>query len=137
MADAVTGAAADGGIVRPPARLETFGFPDTACDVEVIVRSQSWRVTRALLSILIGWGLVPVVALLPPHFPWAIGAFITGPVLAQRRLTERYTLKSASGSCPKCHAPVVLRDAGRLRQPQSVPCESCAQDLLLHVRFGG
>jgi hypothetical protein len=123
-------------VLRPPARLETFGFPDTRCDVEIVERTQSWRMTRALLSILVCWGLVPVVALLPPHFPWAIGAFVTGIVLAQRRLTERHTLRAAKGHCPKCQSPVVIENAGRLRQPQPVQCESCAQDLLLHVRFG-
>jgi hypothetical protein len=135
VSEAVEAADSDRAILRPPAMLETFGFQDTRCDVELMARSQSWRMTRALLSILVCWGLLPVVALLPPHFPWAIGAFIAGIVLAQRRLTERYTLRAASGCCPKCQAPIVVSNAGRLRRPQPVQCESCAQDLVLHVRF--
>ncbi|MGH7505755.1 MAG: hypothetical protein ACRELX_08890, partial [Longimicrobiales bacterium] len=59
-------------------RLEAFGFADARADLVLIERPASWRMTRALLSLLIGWGLIPVVIFIPPHFPWVIGGFVGG-----------------------------------------------------------
>lgn len=118
---------------NPPARLTLFGFSPTSADVEVVYRPRSWRVTRALLSIGIAVGFAPVAALLPPHFPWPIIVLGSGAYLAAKRWTERYTLRSLAGRCPKCGAEQPLDSPTKLKLPHTLTCAGCRHDLLLEV----
>lgn len=128
---------ADSTPYRPPARITLFGVPATDADVEVLRRGRSWRLTRALVSIGVAWALIPVVALLPPHVPWAAFAFAAGIYLAVRRWTERYTLRSLVGRCPECGARQTLGSPARLRFPHPLTCEACGRELLLEVDVTG
>lgn len=123
--------------LSPPATLETFGFPANPATVVLLARPRSWRLTRAVLSLLISWGLAPVVIFVPPHLPWVLAAILTGPILAYRRLTERHTLRSVSGSCPKCGETVLEETRTRLKLPYSITCPHCHQNLLLSVSLNG
>jgi hypothetical protein len=73
---------------------------------------------------LLGLLVAPVVVLIPPHVPWALGALATGGFLARRRWLERFTVLDVAGSCPRCGKPVKAT-RGRLRSPHPVLCESC------------
>ncbi|MFW6201906.1 MAG: hypothetical protein ACOC8B_04965 [Gemmatimonadota bacterium] len=126
----------DGAAVRwPPARLTLFGFASTPAEATVIRRSTSWRWTRALLSFAIGLGAAPIVAVLPPHLPWALLSVVAGVVIGVRRLRERVTLRSLRGRCPKCERSQEIDEARRLRRPHPLNCRGCGQELLLEVEL--
>ncbi len=112
--------------------MEAFGFPTQPASIEAVARAASWRASRALLAAAVALGVAPIVALVPPHFPWLIGAVVTGGVLARRRLTERYTVLSMTAVCPRCGAPVTT-GPGRLTAERTVSCGSCNQDSVLTV----
>lgn len=101
-----------------------FGFPPSTVQLRIIRRSRGWRVGGAARTFGVSVVLAPVVALLPPHAIWPIGALITGAVLSRRRLKERFTLVSLEGGCPKCAKPLEVR-RGRLLFPHPLPCEGC------------
>lgn len=123
--------------ISPPAALEVFGAPPQAAEVLLIVRSQSWRVTRGLLALGIGVGLTPVVAMLPPHLPWALASLIGGILIGRNRFRERLTLQSVTGICPRCEHPVDQRPERRLREQESVICQNCGESLRLEVSVPG
>jgi hypothetical protein len=112
--------------------LSAFGFETRRVTIDAIARPQSWRVTRALLAGGIAIGAAPIVFVIPPHFPWLIGALVTGGVLARRRLTEHYTVVSMTGACPRC-GESVSTEPGRLSGDRTVRCGSCGQDSRLSV----
>ena len=120
-------------IVEPPARLTLFGFPATAARVRVAARSRSWRVTRTLFVGLGTLGITPLVALVPPHVPWAALSLGIGGVLAYRRLRERTTLLSMDGPCPRCGEAQTLPAPVPLAARHRFPCHACHHDLELEV----
>jgi hypothetical protein len=120
-------------IEAPPARFDAFGFEPTPVHVRLVKRSTSWRMTRALLSLFVGWGLAPVVALLPPHIPWAAGSIIAGCYFAWRFSRERVTLLTYAGACPRCGNEVAAEPRAPLASSQSVHCGSCGQGLVLEI----
>ena len=101
-----------------------FGFPDTPVELSVRRRALSWRAGGAARTAALFVVLAPLVAIVPPHAPWAIGALAAGGLLARRRWSERFTLERVEGPCPKCGAPLAVK-AGRLELPHPVSCESC------------
>jgi hypothetical protein len=126
------------GASRPiPAQIELFGFPATPAHVEVISRAPSWRVSRALLSLAVAWGAIPIVFWLPPHFPWVLGAFVLGIYFAWKHFTEHHTMTVLRGSCPKCAAPQTLEKPVRFRTPFKLSCAQCHHDLYLVAEVEG
>ncbi|HUH13212.1 MAG TPA: hypothetical protein VMK65_08885 [Longimicrobiales bacterium] len=120
-------------ILAPPARLTLFGFAATAARVRVAVRTRSWRVTRALFIGLGTLGITPLVALVPPHLPWALLSAGAGGVLALRRLRERTTLLAMEGTCPRCGAAQALEAPVPLADGHRFPCQACHHELGLEV----
>ncbi len=118
---------------RVPAQITLFGFEPTTADVAVVRRSRGWRWRHALLALGLCWVLVPVVIFIPPHIPWAAGAFILGIVLAYRRATEEYTLTHLEGTCPKCGHAQTLEKPTKLKRPHPLSCGGCHNDLQLRV----
>lgn len=118
-----------------PARIALFGFDSTHTDARVVYRPHSWRVSHGLFWLLGCWALVPVVVFVPPHFPWALAAFFTGPVMAYRRFTEHYTLLGMRGECPRCGAAIKVEKPTRLSQPHSLHCDKCHNDLQLVIEL--
>lgn len=116
-----------------PAQLTLFGFTPTAADVQVIARPGSSRVMRAVLWLGICWAMIPLVLFIPPHVPWVVAAFGAGIYFARKRLTERYTLTSFDGVCPKCGHMQQVRSGASLKTPFPIICESCLNELLLEV----
>ena len=117
---------------RLEAETILFGFESTKAVLSVRPRSVSWRATGAAarmggFSVLAG-----VVAVVPPHAPWLIGALVGGAVLARRRWIERYTLESFRGTCPKCGGELKVKP-GRLRTPHPAPCEGCHHESAVRI----
>lgn len=123
-------------VEHPSARITLFGYTPTPARVETVGRPRSWRVSRALFIALATLGVTPLVALVPPHIPWALLALGTGTFLALRRLRERTTLRTMEGACPRCGAAQTLAQPTRLRDPHLFPCPACHHDLNLEVEEG-
>lgn len=116
-------------------RVEAFGFAPTEANIDAIARPVSWRATRALLAAGIGLGAAPVVAIVPPHIPWALGSLIGGAVIARKRATEHFTLRSLDAKCPRCGEPLST-EAGRLTGTRALQCGKCGLDSILHLVDG-
>ncbi|MDT8340469.1 MAG: hypothetical protein RQ751_03065 [Longimicrobiales bacterium] len=113
--------------------LRTFGYPDAEVHVTVQPRTLAWRASRA--GVFIGGGVLvaPVVALVPPHAAWALGALTLGLVLGLRRWRERATVTALRGACPRCGTALSLDRPVRLRPELSVPCPRCRHTATLEV----
>lgn len=106
------------------ARAVLFGFDPSPVVLDVIPRTRRWRLVgaaRALAVSLVGALLVAVV---PPHAPWIIGALAAGAYFARRRWTETHTLAGVDGVCPKCGADFEIKPT-RLKRPHPLECEQC------------
>lgn len=121
------------GVQRPAANLDVFGFRPTPAQVEVIPRSRKWRLSHALMALAIGWGCIPVVMFIPPHFPWVLTAFGCGIGFCWKFWHEEYTLVSLKGQCPKCGAPQEVDKPVRMKSPHVLSCKACHQNVLLNV----
>lgn len=118
--------------VQLTGQVEAFGFAPTEATIDAISRPASWRVTRALLALGIGIGVAPVAAIVPPHIPWAAGSVIAGAIIARRRATEHFTLRTFTAACPRC-AGWLSTEPGRLAATRSLQCKGCGLDSILHV----
>lgn len=112
-----------------------FGFPSTKAVLRIRRRPTSWRAGGAALRVVAGVVLAAMVAVVPPHAPWLIGALVGGAIMARRRWIERYTLESVEGTCPKCGQPLDVK-AGRLRRPHPAVCEACHHESSLQIPAG-
>lgn len=110
-----------------------FGHAPTAARLDLLPRSRAWRTRKAALPLVVGVALAPVVALLPPHAPWALVALVTGGILALRRWKERYTIQAAEARCPRCEADLPLAAGSRLRIPHPVTCPECGHEPVVEV----
>lgn len=107
-----------------------FGYEPTPARVRLRPRPRSWRLGGALRRAAAGVLVAPLVGLVPPHAPWAVGALAGGAVLARRRWNERYTVEDVDATCPRCGGALHAR-RGRLRMPHPVPCEACHHECAL------
>jgi len=123
------------GTYRTEAEAVLFGYDPRPVDATIRPRTKAWRMAGAARTMGIGVLVAPVVAAVPPHAPWVIGALAGGAILARRRLSERYTVVSVEGTCPKCGAPLQVK-SGRLRTPHPLPCETCHLESTLRLPEG-
>jgi hypothetical protein len=114
------------------ARIALFGFEPTPAVVVLQPRAKTWRVGGAARIQALGLVLAPLVGLVPPHAPWALGALVGGFYLARRRWRHHFTLEEVRGNCPRCGEPV-SPPLGMLQTPHPVPCPSCRFDGALEV----
>jgi len=124
----------DGGPVTAEARVVLFGYPDTEAVARVHDRDALWRGSRAAVLLGVGVLLAPVVALVPPHAPWAIGALGVGAILARKKWRERRTLVELEGICPRCESPLRVERPTRMRDPHTFSCNTCHHEMELEVR---
>lgn len=130
-------------MAHPPVPLtvqgeaRVFGHDPAAVTLQVVPRTTGWRAGRALRWLAAGVIVAPVVAVLPPHAPWAVAAGTGGVVLALRKWGERFTLVGLEGSCPRCGAPLVHHGSTPLKTPHSTACEGCGNPVALHVDLSG
>lgn len=106
------------------ARAVLFGFDPSPVSLEVLPRTRKWRLMGAARALAISLVVAPVVAIVPPHAPWAIGALVAGAYFARRRWMETYTLADVDGACPKCGASFETKPT-RLKRPHPLECEQC------------
>jgi hypothetical protein len=116
-----------------PARLSLRGHQPRPAVLEVVYRPPRVRATRALLSLLGLWALAPLVAIVPPHIPWAILAFLGGIYLAFRQWTGEYVVQRFEGACPRCETPLPLPPGSRIKLPHRMVCYNCHHEPLLEV----
>lgn len=124
------GGPGDGGRFTVEGEAVVFGFPNTPVEMSVRRRAVSWRAGGAARTLAVFVVAAPLVAIVPPHAPWAIGALATGVILARRRWSERFTLERVEGACPKCGEPLAVT-SGRLKLPHPVSCEACHYETTL------
>ncbi len=110
--------------VHAAARVTLFGFDSTEAIVHIRPRGRRWRLGGAAGTMGVFVVIAMVVAIVPPHAPWGIGALVGGMILARRRMIERFTLLDVKGTCPNCAEPLDVRSA-RLLIPHPVTCEAC------------
>lgn len=106
------------------ARAVLFGFDASPVSLEVLPRTRQWRLVGVARAVAVSLVAAPVVAIVPPHAPWAIGALAAGAYFARRRWTETHTLAGVEGTCPKCGAPFESKPS-RLKRPHPLECEGC------------
>jgi hypothetical protein len=111
-------------LIRTPARVTLFGFETTLAVASIHPRGRRWRVGGAARTMGIFLMIAPVVAIVPPHAPWGIGALAAGVILARRRMIECFTLIDLDGTCPKCDQALRVKRT-RLRTPHAITCEGC------------
>ncbi len=116
-----------------PSEITLFGFDPVRINARIEARGVGWRIRRTALALVAGLLVAPVVGLVPPHAPWAVGALGIGFVMAGRRWAERHTLHSFAGTCPRCSERVSLSRPVRLRRPHPIPCPSCHYELAVSV----
>ena len=119
--------------VSVPARITLFGFDPIDATARIEPRSVRWRLRRTLTALGSAVLLAPLVALVPPHAPWALGALGVGAIVARWKWLELHSLQAVEGICPRCRSDVSLPRATRLRHPHPLPCESCNHELTLEV----
>ena len=113
--------------------MTLFGHSPTSARLVLEPRSRGWRTRKAAVPLLIGLAVAPLVALLPPHAPWALVALATGAILARRKWKERYTIRHARVQCPRCDADLPLAEGSRLRIPHPVTCPDCGHEPVVEV----
>jgi hypothetical protein len=118
---------------RADARLTLRGHDPKPAALEVEYRSPRTRATKALLSLLGCWVLVPVVAFIPPHIPWVIVAFIAGIYLSVKQWRGEYVVQRFEGACPRCGAVLPLPAGSRIRFPHAMTCFQCHHEPMLEV----
>jgi hypothetical protein len=119
------------------ARLSLRGHEPRPALLEVEYRSPKTRITRALLTLLGFWLLAPLVAIIPPHIPWALLAFVAGIYLAVKQWTGEYVVQRFEGQCPRCETPLPLPPGTRIKLPHRMVCFQCHHEPLLQVDAGG
>jgi hypothetical protein len=88
---------------------------------------------RALTLLLVFWALVPLVFFIPPHLPWALGAFAAGIYFALRSLRGEYVVEAFSGSCPRCGQPLAIAPGTLVKVPYTVTCYNCHHEPALQL----
>lgn len=116
-----------------PAQLALFGHAPTPVRLDLESRSFQWRLRRTLTALGTALLVAPVVFILPPHVPWALAALAAGAFIARRRWTERFTIRSLEGECPRCGAAIMATEGERLRVPHTLSCEGCNHECTLEV----
>jgi hypothetical protein len=70
----------------------------------------------------------PLVVLVPPHIPWAVGAVVVGLYMAYRRWTGEFIVHALEATCPSCGSPLTMKPDQFVRLPHTVPCFNCHQE---------
>lgn len=116
-----------------PARLTLFGFPARPVRLVATPRSKRKRTTRALLTMGLALVATPLVALVPPHLPWALGAFFGGAFLAWKQWKGAYQVHEFEGACPSCGNELEIPEDSLIDPPQKIDCYSCHHEPRLEL----
>jgi hypothetical protein len=117
----------------PDAIVRLRGHPPTGATFQYEHRSRKKRLTSSLTALLGFWLLIPVVALVPPHIPWALLAFVSGMYFGYRRWIGEYKVRAFSAPCPRCNSPLAIKTGSLIRLPNSMDCFSCHHNPILDL----
>ena len=117
--------------VQIPARLSLRGHEPTSATLEAEVVPRPTRMRRAVLYLIGFWILVPIVAFIPPHIPWIIGAFVAGLYFARQHWIGEYVVHRFTGNCPRCDSALTIKPGSRIRLPYTVTCYNCHHEPVL------
>lgn len=118
------------------ARLSVFGSDSGPARVKLLPRDDRWRMMAAARWGIAGLVAAPLVVLIPPHVPWALGALGGGGFMGLRRWKERVTLTALEGACPRCGMALALDRPTRLREPHMLSCPGCQHEVRLTLESG-
>lgn len=118
---------------RLPARLTLRAHDAHPAELEVRSVPARKRRTRALLYLFGFWVLIPVVAFIPPHIPWVLGAFALGIYFFYRNWTGEYVVQHFEGTCPRCGQPMGIEAGSKIRLPHKMNCTECHFDPVLEA----
>ncbi|HEV2149320.1 MAG TPA: hypothetical protein VGR37_18095 [Longimicrobiaceae bacterium] len=93
----------------------------------------SWRLVRTLASLVLFWGIVPLLLLVPPHYPWPVASMVAGAFLAHRAWTGRFRVRAFAGICPRCERPLSLPPGTGISLPHTLTCFACHFEPQLRV----
>lgn len=110
---------------RLPARVSLRAHEPTPATLHATRVPQRERTTRAVFQLLGFWLLVPVVALIPPHAPWAIAALLLGLYFFRRSRAGALVVQRFQGRCPRCGGELHLQPGTRIRVPHPLGCPHC------------
>ena len=110
---------------RPAARLELPGSGTVPADVEMVYQPRATRMSRAIITLVVSWFMLPVVFFIPPHIPWVLLVFFGGLWLAWRVWKGEFYVSSFKGACPKCGTALELKPGARVRRTQTLECFGC------------
>jgi hypothetical protein len=119
----------------PLARLALVFHAPTIARVEVVYQPAGGRVLRALTVLVLCWACIPLLAIIPPHYPWAAVAFFAGLYIPFRIWTGRYQVRSFTGFCPRCGRPLHLPVGSKIDLPHTLSCFGCHFDPVLEAAF--
>lgn len=111
--------------ISPPAILRLPGHEPTPAQARVIYRPRSLRLSRAILSLALFWGLAPVVFFIPPHLPWVLTALAFGVYFAYANWTGTYEVRTFEGTCPRCGSVLEIKPGNKISLPHKMVCYRC------------
>lgn len=117
----------------PLAILTLPGHRPAPARAELVYQPAGRRTARALAALLLFWGILPVVVWIPPHYPWALGAFVAGAYLAHRAWVGRFRVRAFAGSCPRCERALSLAPGTGISLPHTLTCYACHFEPQLRV----
>lgn len=119
----------------PQAQVTLRAYQPAPARIELSYRPIPGRLARTLLALGLFWGAIPLIAWLPPHYPWVVVSFVAGLYLAHRAWTGRYRVSAFAGICPRCAHPVSLGLDRAISLPHTLTCYHCHFEPRLEVRF--
>lgn len=123
-------------MIAPPAILQLPGHEAQPARVEMVYRRTSGRLTRAILSLVVFWGLIPIVFFIPPHLPWALAAFVLGLYFAWSNLKGSFVVRNFEGNCPRCGSKLDIKPGTKVSLPHKMVCYHCHHEPKLLVDHG-
>jgi hypothetical protein len=122
-------------MVQIPITLRFWDKPPTEGTAVILERNFAQRTTRALIQLLIFWGLALVSLLIPiAHFVLVPGFLIGGVYAAYRKVQEERTLLTVSAPCPRCESDQKFAPNSRFEPGMKLQCPGCRNDLVLVTR---
>ena len=121
--------------VVPEALVTLRAHRSAPAHVELAYRPLPGRVARAAAALICCWGPIPLIAWIPPHYPWVLLAVVAGIYLSRRSFTGRYRVSYFAGICPRCGQPISLGLDRCISLPHTLTCYHCHFEPRLEVRF--
>jgi hypothetical protein len=117
----------------PFVRLTLSGHVPAPARVEIVRVPLLRRGALTLASALGFWGLAVVLIVLPPHYPYFLGALAFGVYFPYRFWTGKYRVRAFAGICPRCGGHLQLAPGTRIDLPLTVTCFACHFEPVLEI----